>query len=103
MEIISVSKRKFDVLEKVGAGTIIDNTLNKIISFQLAKYKSYIKQINLELHRFEQKYNDSSENIYKQFEEGKLEDKSDFFEWTGLYENIILFKERINLLETTLS
>jgi hypothetical protein len=40
----------------------------------------------------------SSEQFYKTFEAGELGDDEDFFEWSSLYENVLLYKKRIDEL-----
>ena len=41
----------------------------------------------------------ASELFYERFEAGDLGDKEDFFEWSSLYENVLLFEKRIKELE----
>jgi hypothetical protein len=94
-----ISRKKINILEDIGIGNIVDETLNKIIKFQIIKYKEHIKDINSELVKFEDKYDKKTDKLYAEFEKGDLEDNSDFFEWTGLYENILLYKERVDMLE----
>ena len=96
---MDITQKKIDALMKVGAATIIDSTLSKLINIQIAGYKDYIKQISTDLKLFEKKYNMTSEECYNKFESGELGDGEDFFEWTGLYENILLYKDRIKMLE----
>ena len=96
----NTSKEKIDALISIGAGRIVENALNKVIHFQLARYRNNISQINDELARFEKNYKMSSEQFYKKFEAGKLGDGEDFFEWSSLYENILLYKQRIKELES---
>ncbi len=96
---MSISQKKIDVLTEIGAGAIIDSTLSKLINIQIARYQTNIKQINTELEEFENKFNMSSEECYKRFESGELGDGGDIFEWIGLYENILLYKKRIKMLE----
>ena len=95
--------RKIDTLIAIGAGKIIDNTLNKLINYQLAKYRNNIKQIKQELEKFENHYDMSSDVFYQSFEAGNLGDEGDFFEWSGLYENILLYEERIKMIEPLIS
>lgn len=97
--VMGISQKKIDVLMEIGASDVIDSTLNKVISIQIAKYQTNIKQINIELEEFEKKFNMSSEECYKRFESGVLGDGGDFFEWVGLYENILLFEKRLEILE----
>jgi hypothetical protein len=94
------SRKKVDALISIGAEKIVDNALNKIIHYQLARYRGHINQMNLELEKFEKSYNMSSKQFYHKFEAGELGDAEDFFEWSGLYENILLFQKRIQELES---
>jgi hypothetical protein len=45
----------------------------------------------------------SSEDFYKKFESGKLGDDADFFEWAGLYQNHLLYTDRIKSLEDAIN
>jgi len=96
------SKKKIDILLSFGAGEELDTSLNKMIIFQIAKYRSNIDQIRQDLNGFESKYRMSSEEFFDKFESGKLGDDGDFFEWAGLYENVVLYSQRINSLESAL-
>jgi hypothetical protein len=96
------SRKKVDILLSFGANHELDNTLNKLIFFQIAKYRNHITQIDHELKSFETQYKMSSEEFFGKFESGLLGDDADFFEWAGLYENSLLYKNRIQSLETVL-
>jgi hypothetical protein len=92
-------QRKIEMLTQFGAESIVDNTLNKLIAIQIAKYRAAMKDISRELTAFEQKYAMSSEDCYHRFNNGELGDDADFFEWTGLYENLLLYRKRADMLE----
>jgi hypothetical protein len=94
----AASRKKMDTLISIGAGKVVENTLNKVINYQLAKYRNHIEQISGELEKFETNYKMSSEQFYKKFEAGELGDDEDFFEWSSLYENVLLYKKRIEEL-----
>ena len=79
------SRRKIYILLSFGADKELDTSLNKLIVFQIAKYRANIEQLQLEFKSFEAKYKMSSEDFYNKFESGKLGDDADFFEWAGLY------------------
>ena len=85
------SKKKIDILLSFGAGEELDTSLNKMIIFQIARYRGSIDQIRQDLNGFESKYRMSSEEFFDKFESGKLGDDGDFFEWAGLYENVVLY------------
>ena len=89
------SRKLMEVLLSIGAGKIVENTLHKVVRYQLAKYRAYLEQITPDLEKFEQKFNMSSEQFYDKFEAGELGDGGDFFEWSSLYENVLLFEKRI--------
>jgi len=97
------SRRKIDILLSFGADKELDTSLNKLIVFQIAKYRANIEQLKLEFKSFEAKYKMSSEDFYNKFESGKLGDDADFFEWAGLYENHLLYTERIRSLEDAIN
>ncbi|MCP5050984.1 MAG: hypothetical protein GY940_27720, partial [bacterium] len=50
------TSKKIDALISMGAGEVIENTLNKLISYQLAKYRTNFNQIKGELEKFEKSY-----------------------------------------------
>jgi hypothetical protein len=95
----NMARRKIDTLFSIGAGGIVENTLNKLIHYQLAKYRDNIERLNRELEKFEILYKMTSSRFYEKFEAGELGDSGDFFEWSGLYENMLLFRERMGELE----
>jgi hypothetical protein len=92
------SRKKMDTLISLGAGKVVENALNKVINYQLSKYRNHIEQICVELKKFETNYKMSSLQFYKKFETGELRDDEDFFEWSSLYENVLLYKKRIEEL-----
>jgi hypothetical protein len=94
----AASKRKMEALISIGAGGAVENALNKVINYQLAKYRHHIDQIKHELGIFEQNYKMSSAQFHRKFEAGELGDDGDFFEWSSLYENILLYEKRIQEL-----
>lgn len=99
---MNISQKKIDVLMEIGAGAIIDSTLSKLINIQIVRYRNNIKEISTELEGFEKKFSMSSEACYRRFGSGELGDGGDFFEWIGLYENVLLYKKRIEMLEAAI-
>ncbi|MCP5049080.1 MAG: hypothetical protein GY940_18060 [bacterium] len=45
-----------NTLLSIGAGEIIENTLHKVIHYQLAKYRTHIDRMNREMEPFEKSY-----------------------------------------------
>lgn len=95
--------QKIDALIALGAGEIVANTLNKLISYRLEKYRGCIAQIEAELKKFEKNYKMASDVFYREFEAGNLGDAGDYFEWSSLYENILLYRERIEKMEALIT
>jgi hypothetical protein len=91
--------KMLNALLSIGAGEIIENTLNKVILYQLAKYREIILQTKREIEVFEKNYDMSSDVFYREFEAGNLGDDGDFFEWSSLYENVLLYENRIKKME----
>jgi len=102
-ELLEKYRRKIDILLSFGADRELDTSLTKLVHFQIAKYRSNIKQTQLELKHFEAKYHMSSEDFYRRFKSGGIGDEGDYFEWVGLYENVLLYNDRIYSLENTLT
>ena len=101
-KLLENSREKIDILLSFGASKELDTSLDKLITFQIAKYNNNINQIRYELERFETKYQMTSEEFFSKFEDGTMGDDADYFEWVGLYENVLLYKQRIKSLESTL-
>ncbi len=100
-KLLENSREKIDILLSFGASEELDTSLDKLITFQIVKYNN-INQIRYELERFETKYQMDSEEFFSKFEAGTLGDDADYFEWVGLYENVLLYKKRIKSLESAL-
>ena len=58
--------------------------------------ESKIYLIENEIKLFEEKYHLMSPEFQKKFEEGKLEDSQDYFEWWGLIKGLKTLEERLN-------
>jgi hypothetical protein len=91
--------RKVKILQELGADQILDNSLNKIIEFQLAKYKQYRQEVKNELEKFENIYNIESEEFFARFQKGDMGDKTEYMEWASLYENLQYYNDKIATLE----
>ncbi len=101
--VMTAAARKMNALISMGAGKIIENTLNKLLQYQRSKYQKAIEQTAAEIKPFEEKHHMTSESFYQDFEEGKLGDSGDFFEWSALYENVLLYQQRITEIETLMA
>ena len=95
-------QQKIRLLMEMGAGSLVENTVNKLIIIQIARYQAFAEQMRPELRTFEEKFRMSSEECYHRFDAGELGDAGDYFEWVGLYENLLLCQERISMLRASL-
>ena len=90
--------RKVDAMEKVGAGALADQALRKLIRLHLQKYEKHLVEVQRELEPFERQYGMSSEECYRRFVAGEMGDAADIMDWMGLYDNVLLYRERIATL-----
>jgi len=85
-------------MEKVGAGPLADEALRKLIHLQLQKYEKQLEATLRNLEPLERQYGMSSEECHRRFVAGDLGDAADIMEWIGLYEDVLLYRERIDTL-----
>jgi hypothetical protein len=95
---MNVLHERVDALEKIGAGALADQALLKLVRLHLQKYEKHLAEVQKELECFEQHYGISSEECYERFMAGKMGDAADIVEWMGLYDNVLLYRERIETL-----
>ena len=98
-----VAQKQIDTLIQIGAGNLLEGTIRKLVHIQIARYQAAILRVKPDLEQFETQFNMSSEDCYQQFNAGELGDDGDVFEWVSLYENVLLYHKRIQMLGTALS
>lgn len=57
-----------------------------IIVYQIRELQKGILNLRVDMKEFEEKYQMSSEEFYKQFSHGISGDNEDFIVWSGIYE-----------------
>ena len=57
-----------------------------IIAFRISELRRGVLNLRIDLKRFEDQYQMSSETFYNRFEQGQIEDAEDNMLWAGLYE-----------------
>ena len=57
-----------------------------IIAFRISELRRGVLNLRIDLKRFEDQYQMSSETVYNRFEQGQIEDAEDNMLWAGLYE-----------------
>lgn len=71
---------------------------DQFINFHKSKLSREIAGMEIDLKRFEDKYQMSSDDFYDQFESGTLGDDHDFMIWSGILEMLRNSKEKLNKL-----
>ncbi len=69
-----------------------------LISFKITELTKANKNIEIDLRKYEKKYNISSESFYNMFESGKYDDSDDYLIWSGIYELLLENKEELSKL-----
>lgn len=65
--------------------------------------ESKIKLVRSEIKDFEEKYKMPSDVFLEQFEEGRMGDSQDSFEWWGLLKGLKKLEEKVKLTKAVLS
>jgi hypothetical protein len=95
---MSTLQQKIEVMEKVGAGDLADQALLKLIRLHMQKYDKHVAEVQRELEPFEQRYGMSSAECHQRFMAGEMGDSADVMEWMGLYDDVLLYQERLATL-----
>lgn len=69
-----------------------------IIAWEIAELKRGILNIRLDIRRFEDRYDMTTEDFYHRFEQGAEDDTEDFMIWSGLYEMLCENERRLSEL-----
>ena len=88
MQISTINKLKsLETLYNQGyQSDIIDQTVDKIILLERKNAQEELKNLQVDILDFENKYQMNSEEFYARFQAGKMGDSADFFEWSALYD-----------------
>jgi hypothetical protein len=95
---MSLLHERIKALEKIGAGALADQALLKLVRLHVQKYERHLIEVQKELEPFEQQYGISSEEGYRRFMAGEMGDAADIVEWMELYDNVLLYRERLATL-----
>jgi hypothetical protein len=72
---------------------------DNFFDFHIKKLKREIALMQIDLDKYEQKYNLKTPEFYEKFELGLVEDDKDFMLWTGIYEMQLSCKQKLQKLE----
>jgi hypothetical protein len=95
---MSTLQQKVEAMEKVGAGDVADQALQKLIRLHVQKYERHLADVRRELAPFEQQYGLSSAECHRRFLAGEMGDSADIMEWMGLYDDVLLYQDRLATL-----
>ena len=87
MENIAYSKVIDAIIRNVGLDDFLENSLNKILQIEESSIQKKLDIIEKELHEYETKYNLSSDEFYKRFNNGELDDRTDYIDWYSLVDS----------------
>jgi len=69
-----------------------------VIKYEISELKKGIVNIEIELKKYEKKYNFSTEEFYQKFKKGESGDNDDFMIWSGIYEMQLRNKSKLEEL-----
>jgi hypothetical protein len=95
---MSTLQQKVEAMEKVGASDVADQALQKLIRLHVQKYERHLADVQRELAPFEQQYGLSSAECHRRFLAGEMGDSADIMEWMGLYDDALLYQDRLATL-----
>jgi len=95
---MSTLQQKVEAIEKVGASDLADQALHKLIRLHMQKYDKFLAEVQREMEPFEQQYGMSSAECYQRFMAEEMGDSADIMEWMGLYDDVLLYQERLATL-----
>jgi plasmid stabilization system protein ParE len=72
-----------------------DFLAQKIIDTEIRELRDSIGNISEELMMFEKKYQISSEDFYRKFENGEYDDREDYMIWAGSYEMLVKNQKKL--------
>ena len=99
-KIINQLKTLEALSQQGGYSDIVALYLRKIIIHEKNNIQVQIQELETDLQVFEQQYQLSSEDFYRQFKTGQLEDDIDFVEWSAFYQMWLDLQKRLTLLQS---
>jgi len=88
------------IIEKNLSDDYIYKAISKIISYEIAKTTRELEELKEELTFFERRFKMNSEDFFRKFHDGELDDSADFFEWSAMYKMYLRACERLTILKS---
>ncbi|MCB0242373.1 MAG: hypothetical protein KDI12_03115 [Anaerolineae bacterium] len=76
----------------------VDNALRKIVDRQIARDEADLARLDAELQSFELRFGISTNEFWRQYQSGKLDDTAEFVEWNVFCKMKQRVTERLNIL-----
>ena len=90
-------------MRNVLGDAVVQSTFKKLAQIELEKCLRRMDKLKAELTQYEERFQMSSQEAWKKYQEGKLGDNEDVMEWMMLFENYRTFQrqcERITEIDT---
>lgn len=65
---------------------VIEATVSKLLAYEVERLKEHQNRLREKLETLERRYGLPTEEFYRRFQEGRMGDEMDFFEWAALSE-----------------
>lgn len=88
---------KFNIIAQNYNGNY-NSLFGDFLKYYLSQLKKGVKNIELDMIYFENKYSMKSKQFYNLFSHGKLGDETDYMQWSGEYEIWLDYKRRLKEL-----
>jgi hypothetical protein len=87
-----------ELYEQGQASDLMERTLAKLLRHEADECQAQLRQLQVDLGEFEQKYQRSSTEFYQQFQAGQTSDAMDYVEWASLVQMAANLTKRLRLL-----
>jgi hypothetical protein len=87
-----------ELYEQGQVSDLMDRTLEKLMRHEAEECQALLTQLQADLAEFEQKYQLSSAEFYRQFQAGHTGDDMDYVEWASMIQMAENLAKRLRLL-----
>ena len=77
---------------------LMDHTLEKLLRHEAEQCQDQLRQLQADLAQFEQQYQLSSTEFYRQYQAGQTSDDMNYVEWASLVQMAHNLEKRLRLL-----
>ena len=84
------------------ASPLMTITIDKLFAHETAESRAQLEELQEDLSTLEALYQMSSEEFYRRYQAGQLDDRMDFVEWASLVQMAANLQERLRLFSNKL-